>query len=56
MAANIILQALLIRTNMAQLIKRYEVKLKEHQARTLDKLRDYNILPSNLYGLQLKKN
>ena len=34
---------------MAQLIKRYEVKLTEQQFNTLEKLRDYNIIP-NIYN------
>ena len=40
---------------MAQLIKRYEVKLTEQQFNTLQKLRDYNIIPSKFIRLAIKE-
>jgi len=40
---------------MAQLIKRYEVKLSEQQSRTLEKLREYNIVPSKFIRLAIKE-
>ena len=40
---------------MAQLIKRYEVKLTEQQFNTLEKLRDYNIIPSKFTRLAIKE-
>lgn len=39
---------------MAQLIKRYEVKLTEKQFNTLEKLRDYNIIPSKFIERAVK--
>ena len=44
-----------IRTNMAQLTKRYEVKLSEKQYDTLEKLRIYNIIPSKFIRLAIKE-
>ena len=43
------------RTNMAQLTKRYEVKLTEQQSNTLEKLREYNIVPSKFIRLAIKE-
>lgn len=40
---------------MAQLIKRYEVKLTEQQSNTLEKLRLYNIVPSKFIRLAIKE-
>ncbi len=40
---------------MAQLIKRYEVKLTEQQSNTLEKLRTYNIIPSKFIRLAIKE-
>ena len=40
---------------MAQLIKRYEVKLTDQQFNTLEKLRDYNIIPSKFTRLAIKE-
>lgn len=40
---------------MAQLIKRYEVKLTEQQFNTLEKLRCYNIIPSKFIRLAIKE-
>ena len=40
---------------MAQLIKRYEVKLTEQQSNTLEKLRTYNIIPSKFIRLDIKE-
>ena len=40
---------------MAQLIKRYEVKLTEQQSNTLEKLRKYNIVPSKFIRLAIKE-
>ena len=43
------------RTNMAQLTKRYEVKLTEQQSDTLEKLREYNIVPSKFIRIAIKE-
>lgn len=40
---------------MAQLIKRYEVKLTEQQSNTLEKLRTYNIIPSKFIRIAIKE-
>ena len=43
------------RTNMAQLTKRYEVKLTEQQSSTLEKLREYKIVPSKFIRIAIKE-
>ena len=40
---------------MAQLTKRYEVKLTEQQFNTLEKLRNYNIVPAKFIRLAIKE-
>ena len=40
---------------MAQLTKRYEVKLTEQQSSTLEKLREYKIVPSKFIRLAIKE-
>ena len=40
---------------MAQLTKRYEVKLTEQQSNTLEELRSYNIIPSKFIRLAIKE-
>ena len=40
---------------MAQLIKRYEVKLTEQQFNTLEKLRLYKIIPSKFIRTAIKE-
>ena len=40
---------------MAQLTKRYEVKLTEQQSDTLEKLREYNIVPSKFIRIAIKE-
>ena len=40
---------------MAQLTKRYEVKLTEQQSNTLEKLREYKIVPSKFIRLAIKE-
>ena len=41
---------------MAQLTKRYEVKITEQQSNTLEKLREYNIAPSKFIRLAINEN
>ena len=40
---------------MAQLTKRYEVKLTEQQGSTLEKLREYKMVPSKFIRLAIKE-
>ena len=40
---------------MAQLTKRYEVKITEQQSNTLERLRSYNIIPSKFIRLAIKE-
>lgn len=40
---------------MAQLTKRYEVKLTEQQSNTLEKLREYKIVPSKFIRIAIKE-
>ena len=40
---------------MAKLTKRYEVKLTDLQSNTLEKLRDYNIIPSKFIRIAIKE-
>lgn len=40
---------------MAQLTRRYEIKLTKEQSNTLEKLREYNIVPSKFIRLAIKE-